>query len=323
MTRPASKKQMEGIITKTGINVEFAYCRKCMKTKKATEFMVAVDFWIDANGLLSVCKECTNEIYNKYYGNDHSIESAILKTCRTLNIKYEEAAIVATKNHIETFRKKGKETENVFGIYKTKLLAVQKTTVDNRDLNLTFEEPNRHVIQEIEEGALDDQAYFEETWGKGLAIEDYEFLESEFAKWKKTTKCDTQGEEILVRELCHKQNDIRKARFEGKSVDGLVKGLQEIMKNSALTPALQNAASAGRSAECFGVWAKDIETLTPAEWFDKQEKYRDMDGLKEDIEDIKRSTGNFITGSRDFNTSDLEEINDGEDFDIGSEVDGG
>jgi len=147
----------------------------------------------------------------------------------------------------------------------------------------------------------------------------YEYLEQEFAKWKKTTKCDTQGEEILVRELCHKQNEIRKARALDKSVDSLVKSLQEIMKNSALTPALQNAASAGKSAEAFGVWIKDIETMSPAEWWEDQEKYEDMDDMQQDIKDIKSSIGTFITGSRDYNTTDLEEINesDFENSDLG------
>jgi len=84
------------------------------------------------------------------------------------------------------------------------------------------------------------------------------------------------------------------------------------MKNSALTPATQNIANSGRNADTFGNWIKDIENLSPAEWYEDQLKFRDMDGLEEDRENIKRSIGNFITGSRDFNTTDLEDINEGD-----------
>jgi hypothetical protein len=92
------------------------------------------------------------------------------------------------------------------------------------------------------------------------------------------------------------------------------------MKNSALTPALQNAASSGKNAESFGVWIRDIEQLVPAEWYKDQSKYKDIDGLQDDITDIKRSIGNFITGSREFNTTDLEEINDLDDDYSDSEI---
>ena len=53
----------------------------------------------------------------------------------------------------------------------------------------------------------------------------------------------------------------------------------------------------------------------PAEWYADQEKYKDIDGIEEDIQDIKRSCKNFLVGSRDFGTLDLESINDIDDND--------
>jgi hypothetical protein len=76
------------------------------------------------------------------------------------------------------------------------------------------------------------------------------------------------------------------------------------MKETALTPAQQGGSS--KSIDTFGNWIKDVETMTPAEWYKEQEKYRDMDGIEEDLEDIKRSIKNFITDSRDFTSTELE-----------------
>jgi hypothetical protein len=310
-----SKRIIKTTVSKTGITVDSCHCRKCRLDKPPKDFYAATDVFLDTNGFFSVCKDCCDDLYNRIYENEHSVDRTILKMCRILNVCYGETAMQALHSHIRTVEEKGGQPNGIFGIYKTKLMSTQKMRMGNRDLDidLTFVEPAHEVIEAIRDAGLDDQEYFEESWGKGLNEEEYQFLETEFAKWKRTTKCDTQGEEILVRELCHKQNEIRKSRVEGRSVDGLVKSLQEIMKNSALTPALQSVASAGKSAETFGVWNKEIEQLTPSEWFDQQEKYRDMDGLAQDMEDIKRSIGNFITGSRDFNTTDLEEINEADD----------
>lgn len=292
------------------------YCRKCKENKIAKYFYTATDLFLDSSGYMSICKSCINEIYNGICQNEKSMERTLLRMCRMLNVKYDEAAVRAAQAHINTLSERGTKTENIFGIYKNKLISVKKTRISEKGRNdgydLVFEEPSSDVLKSLPEEEISDVEYYEKSWGKGnnLSSEDYEFLEEEFSKWRKTTKCDTQAEEVLVRELCHKQNEIRKARVEGRSVDGLVKSLQEIMKNSALTPALQNAASSGKSAETFGMWIKDIEQKTPAEWFEDKKKFHDIDGMEEDKKDILRSIANFITGSRDFNSTEIEEISD-------------
>jgi hypothetical protein len=70
-------------------------------------------------------------------------------------------------------------------------------------------------------------------------------------------------------------------------------------------------------ADAWGVWQRDIENYRPAEWYEKEykNKYKDMEGIEADKEDIKRSIGNFITESRNFNTVELEDIMDTEDGD--------
>lgn len=312
-----SKRITKGsITTKTGVEVSENYCRRCMQIKKATDFFIALEPFLDANGLFSVCKQCCNDLYNLFLKSEGSVEKALLKTCRLLNVRYDEGVIRVTETQVETWRSNGKETDNFFGIYKARLNSVIKTPLKNRgseSLDLTFHEPSYEVLKDISETSPDIEKYYTDTWGAGLGPEEYDFLESQYSKWLKTSRCDTYGEELLVREICYKQNEIRKDRLVGKNVDSSVKALQDLMKNTALTPAMANAASSGRNAEAFGVWIKDIETKTPAEWWEDQSKFADMDGLEQDRADIKRSIGNFITGSRDFNTTELEDIADGDD----------
>jgi hypothetical protein len=310
---PRSRKlNSKIVISKTGVSIESIYCRKCMKEKKPVDFFNATDSVLDSNGYMSICKDCINDLYSKTYAVELSMERTLLKLCRMLNVQYNETAILSTKLHLETLKANGKESDKVFGVYKLQLMAGTKGSFDNRTdaTDMTFVEPSKEDVLKVISNPNDNLEYYHKSWIKGLNIEDYQYLEQEYEKWKKTTAIDNQGIEILVREIVYKQNDIRKERLLGNNVDSQVKSLQEIMKNSALTPALQNAAMAGKAAESFGNWIKDIETYSPAEWYDQQEKFHDMDGMSSDIKDIIRSVGTFITGSKDFNIDELEEMTD-------------
>ena len=81
------------------------------------------------------------------------------------------------------------------------------------------------------------------------------------------------------------------------------------MKSLAISPNIANTANANKSTEAFGLWIKDIEELTPAEWHDKHELFKDMDNLNQYFEDyFVRPIRNFITGSRDFNVQEDGDI---------------
>jgi hypothetical protein len=315
-------------LSKTGIELTSCYCRKCMQNKKPTEFFDATDVFLDANGKMSVCRDCISEIYVRVYQSEHSMERTLLRLCRMLNMRYDEGVISRFKNELEGKEVDVKTSKNVFGLYKARLTVNTKRSSNSKLFDsagdLTFTEPGLNLenipIDEDSMPPVDMKEYFEAVWGKGLTNDDYEYLEQEFAEWQRTTKCDTQSELILVKELCFKQNEIRKKRLGGDNVDALVKSLQEIMKNSALTPAQANAASSGKSAECFGMWIKDIENLRPAEWHEKQDLFKDIDNIDDYAEKyIKRPLKNFVTGSRDFNVDEIDGISDS-DFEFEEEA---
>jgi hypothetical protein len=255
-----------------------------------------------------------------------TLTRALLKICRTMNVKYDERAIQTLEKNLKTREEHGTEIKGIFGYYKGTLASTGsrdgKGVDPEIESDITFYEPDNEAVRRIMIAEVENKEYLEKFWGGGMTQDDYDCLEEEFANWGIDPEKGSYGEKVLIKEICHKQNEIRKARIEGKSVDTLVKSMQEIMKNSALTPALQNAATSDKSVQAFGNWIRDIETLTPAEWFDKQIKFKDMDGMEADIKDIHRSLGNFVTGSRDFNTTDLEEIKEDEGMDLNTDLDG-
>ena len=319
---PSKKKPVPKVLSRTGVLVDRIYCRRCMKTMKQDSFFDGVDGgFLDANGKMSICKNCCNEIYENALKSELSFEKAMLKTCRVLNVAYEERALSETKEAVGKIITRGMDTEKVFSIYKFKL-EQQKDGVDLRDrdktASLTFEEPiNRIVMNPLNEEESEEAHDLIMFWGANYEKEDYDFLETELAEWKKTHKCDTRAEETLLKEICHKEFDIRKDRAEGRDPSNKVKQLQELMKTANVDPAKTAMAGSGKSQDTFSAFIKTIENNEPAEYFEDKKLFRDFDNIDFYFKKyITRPLKNFITQSRDFNVDSESDLDEYEDFDI-------
>lgn len=284
------------------------YCRKCQKTKPLTQFYEATNPMLDSNGFMSICKEDCNLIYDTYFSLYNNMEKAMYLTCQDLDIRFSLESLKQTQSHIEKLISKGKSANAVFGYYKSKLGSTGK---NNEKIDaFSFKYSDRLI--DSQDNPIDSNGYDEEVdeelvlfWGKGFSYDDLVFLEAELSNWKQTHKCDNQAEITLLKEICIKILQIRNKRAENKEVAQDVKELQELFKTASVDPAKANVASAGKSLDTFGIWVKEIEQLRPAEWFDQQKKYVDMDGFKKYINNyIKRPIENFLTGTRNFFVDD-------------------
>ena len=310
-----SKRTVKTTRSRTGIEVENVYCRMCRENKKPSEFFSAVDEHLDSNGFFSICKQCCEKMYEGYFRTERDMARAILKTCRKINLKFDEAAVQSAKLHMET----KKSTGNVIGIYKSKLMATQRTNIGDKvtSLDLTFIEPNivlplAHPLDSSEVST----AELQQKWGRNYNFEDYEYLEREYSEWEKTNSCETKAEKKLIIEICHKSLEIEKRREEtGTTPSNLVKELQEIMKTAAVDPSKANAAGAGRTLETFSGIIKIIEETEPADYFEDKEMFKDFDNIGWYFRKyITRPLKNFITQSRDFNVSEDESDDDESEF---------
>ena len=292
-----------------------AYCRKCCKTKSSKEFYLATDKFIDQNGIMSVCRECIGEIYVGQYNVEHSVERALYKCCRILNVLYTESAAQATVTQLKNKEKLGDDL-TVFGIYKAKLLSTMRGS-DSIDKgghggDLTFQYENASMPERSDPVDFTGSESVIEQWGDGLTPDEYRFLEKTLAEWEKSYSHQNKAERFFMKQICLKELELENARKEGKSPDSILKSMQELLKNGALTPAQQTAASSGKGVETWGMFIKNIEETTPAEYYKNKEMFRDFEGIEEYIARfITRPLKNFVTGSRDFNISE----EDGTEYD--------
>lgn len=308
-----SKRKVKKATSSTGVEVSEIYCRRCMYVKKYSEFYLAVDD-LDRNGYFSVCKACCQDIYNGYYRVERDISRALLMTCRKINLKFDEEAVKSTILQLTTYHENGKNTDNVIGIYKSKIVSVIKERISDEksSINLTFVEPNYLILPENPLDNSKESYDLEQYWGSNLSFEDYQFLEKELADWKKTHRCDTKAEETLLKEICHKTLEIRKKREinNGSSPATLVKELQELMKTASVDPSKTSLANSGRSQDTFSSFIKIIEENEPADYYKDKELFKDFDNIDFYFKKyVTRPLKNFITQSRDFNV-DTEDSDD-------------
>jgi len=303
--------------TKTGVEVTSCYCRKCMRNRNPNRFLKATDPLLDSNGLMSVCKDCIADMWMNFYStSEQDIYKAMLRLCRILNVQYSVDALDAVKKQYDSKAIAYKE-ESFFGLYRTKLLVTQKVEKMQRnpDADFTFHEPNIVIRDTGDLDEVDGKEDLEAFWGEGLGFGDYEFLEKELAEWKQSYSCSNKAEEFILKEICHKQLELRNKRVEGQSVDNILKSATDLLKNGGLTPAQANAASQGKNVDSWGMIIKEIEQTTPAEYYKDKKLFADVDKIDKYVKNfILRSIKNFILGSKDFNISEEDSSDEYEEF---------
>lgn len=293
---------------KTARIKETNYCRRCQETKDANNFFSAVNFRLDTNNRMSICKDCVGELYEEEYIKHRTLNKTILSMCRLLDVEFDETIVDSVRGELDRAVANGRKPKPPFSAYKGRLTLARgagKGDIESQDL--TFHEP-KTITPSQEDIELTAQDTF---WGDNLDQSSIDFLEKEYANFKRSYKIDTYSKKVLLKRVCFKLLDIKLAQESGdaKSIPPLEKSLLGLMKDLAISPAHSNAASSGESAETFGVFIKEIEEKEPAQWLEE-----DGRPFYEDVDDIEyyydtyfvRPLRNFITGNADYDIPDVE-----------------
>lgn len=322
-------------------------CRYCMQEKANTKFYKSTDF-LDTDGKMSVCIDCCSYLFNEYYSVHSRIDIAIYEVCHILNVRYDSGVYSSLmtsleKNSMSSVVKAiegesdsiGLETEDeiavnpnmsVFGKY----LSLLRRKYSNKDADLSFdlysndrpegyedrssERPVDEIIQSMYAERMDT---LDKKWGSGHTPEEVSYLEDEYSGWAKMVDVDDKSVEILVKEICLQTLAIRRKREDGQSVNKQdIDTLTNLMEVCKLSPAKQNEIGSKQNRDCFGVWLKDVETLTPAEWVENQKLFKDVEGIEEYVDrNFGRALKNYIGMQRDFRIVAAKMDEEASDFD--------
>lgn len=311
MVKRKSKKLIEEFSNKDR-DLNYKVCRKCTLERHKSNFYPTHDDFLDSDGLFSVCRDCCTKIFVDSYEFTGSVEKTILFMCRIFNMKYDERAIHTSKMRLQSDRF---SFDTFFGMYKASLLAVNRESMrespegvdltykDNPIVNATFEK--------IEDDDFVMAKEIKDFWGTDEK-EKLEFLEREYANFKKNIKETGHPGTVLLRLICLKMWDIEEARKNSGDVDGHTKHFVTLMDKMAISPHLTNASAVGKNADTFGTWIKEIEETTPAEYIQDKSIYKDVDDIEVYAEKyITSPLRSFVSGNREFSINDEEVQEDG------------
>lgn len=307
-------------------------CRYCTNTKDAKKFYKSYDF-LDTDGKMSICIDCCTYLFNYFYSMHSRIDIAIYEVCKCVNVRYDNKAYSSLMQALEKNSMQatidainGEETDSsitdideiavntktsIFGKYLTILTRIYA----NKDEELFFDlyksdrpegyedrTTDKQVKDALEDAYRSRKSLLEKKWGSGWEEEDYAFLEEEYNGWAKTKDVDEKSVDILIKEICLQQLSIRKKRDDGQSpTKAEMETLTGLMDKCAITPDKLKEASSQKSMSSWGVWVKDIETMSPAEWVENQKLFKDVEGIESYVDrHFGRSLKNYLGMQRDF-----------------------
>lgn len=323
-------------------------CRYCTNEKTIKKFYTSQDF-LDTDGLMPICKDCVNYLFNYFYSIHSRIDVAIYEVCKCVNVRYDSRAYSALKNALEknSFDKIAASVADGFNNPDTpeefdevavdtnmglwgRYYVIMLRLCKEKDIDLFFDvykndrpegyedkTTDRAVVEAIDDAYSKRLTSLEKKWGRGLNEDDYAYLETEYQEWAKTKDVENKSVDILIREVCMKQMDIRKLREAGNEVPKKDhETLMLLMDKCSITPDKEKETSSSKSQAAFGTWLKDVETLSPAEWVENQKLFKDVEGIDDYVKrTYDRAVRNYIGMQRDFRVVADKMEKEAQDFD--------
>ena len=243
-------------------NQETKCCSKCKKDKKLSDsYYMASSNLIHTDGKLGICKSCLEEIID--FKNAESLKNVLRAIDRPFLTEAYEGSFATNPN-------------NPFKEYMRRLGMKQnrELTWNDSDFNKPTNLSNEVEINYDEEDL--DMNELIRFFGRGFDNEDYYWLHSEYSDFLNRYECDSKGMELLIKEICLTELDIKKRRALNEKVDQQLKTLQDLLGSSNLKPVQETGANAVEQ-ETFGTLIKKYENEKPIP--EPEAKWKDVDGV--------------------------------------------
>lgn len=242
-------------------------------------------------GYVPVCKNCIDDMYNKYLSQCNDAKLAVRQVCRKLDLFWNEGVyeVIARKNtprsmmtqyiaKINTVSYAGKSYDD------TLLSEGTLWKFDNINISQINTAINTNNDSGDGNGLNPEEIISEEAvlfWGPGYTHGMLVELEQRRKYWMSRFPQDFEldiGTEAIIRQICSLEIDINKDRAAGRSVDKNITTLNVLLGSANLKPVQKK---------------KDGEDATLANtplgvWLYRYENERPLPEIDEDLKDVNR-----------------------------------
>lgn len=269
---------MKQMVQNTDGAVPFMYrCNRCGKTALATDPTRSKQFLISFSEInvsndckLPVCKNCLNELYEKYNKELGNEAEAVRRVCMKYDIYYSPELLKIT---LESSKPKERMS---FYVSKTTNAAFANKTYDDTIAEEAQQTNSVSTFEDIEK----NKGVSEETikfWGFGFSPEDYEYLDNKYVEWSTSYPVQAKAMESIFQKICMMELQILKGIQNNEKVDSLYKQLKDFMDAAGIQPK-QNSENTMSDTASFGVLIKRWEDEEPIP--EPEEKWKDIDGIR-------------------------------------------
>ena len=265
---------------------EFTYyictvCGKRYTTQQRNFYKSYSPLYKGNNGYISVCKDCTQELYNHYLVTLGTEKRAIERICMKFDIYFSESAYKGAKRKDKYGNRLSNYISNI-GLLHYKGLTYDNT-IDEREKALDYE--NEQELREMTSNMSVSENQFVNAevvdfFGTGFTPDEYRFLNKQYNDWITRHECETKSQEEIFKRLTYNQLETKKALQEGKKTENLDKTFQDLLGSANIKPVQKNSLS--DSVQPFGVMLAEWEEEEPLP--DIDEDLKDVDNIKEYIE---------------------------------------
>ncbi len=238
-------------------------CTCCGKDKKLSDYYASSSPFHRNNGRMHVCKQC---IWDSVEGIKKGDIDILKDTLRRIDKPFLYDLWLSSIEESE------RENKDLFGVYMKNLgmfqyreLTWAESSFEPSDKSNAIEQADRENTQEL----ID-------FFGRGFSTEDYFWLEKEYTDFLNRYECDSKGMELLIKEICLTQLEIKNRRANKEKVDAQLKTLQDLLGSSNLKPVQETGANAAEH-ETFGTLIKRYENERPIP--DPSPEWKDVDRI--------------------------------------------
>lgn len=264
-------------------------------------------------GYLTVCKKCTDGLFDSYLLSCADAKLAMRQLCRKLDVYWNEDAYNyvfmrnVTKNLVSAYMVKINASTAYVGRSYDDTLEAEGSAWSFANSDDRQKEIDDAVSTAVEKAVSEARAEFEksaaasmtqaeeldeekfdvpddvvEFWGPEYRPDMYIQLDKRYKFWIKELGLDGDnldaGAKALIRQICGLEIDINSERSAGKTPDKLVSALNTLLGSAQLKPNQKTTDLSKEDASTpFGVWIRRWEDERPIPEVDPS--LRDVDGI--------------------------------------------
>lgn len=223
-------------------------CTSCGKDKRLSEYYYSSSPFHKFNKRVHVCKQC---IWDSLSGISEFDVIKVKDVLRMIDKPF------LNDLWLSSIKEAKESNKDVFGIYMKNIAMPQYRDLtwaeSDNDVKLPDIDSKKHGY---------DLKELIDFFGEGFTTEEYIWLQKEYEDYLNRYEVDSKGMELLIKEICLTQLDIRNRRKQGEKVDTQLKTLQDLLGSSNLKPVQETGANA-IDQETFGTLIKKYENEKP------------------------------------------------------------